>query len=329
MKILAADVGGTKTLLLLAELHGGVPRVLAESRFSSPDFDGLAPLVQAFCHRQGLPSADIDRACFGVAGPVTGDSARLTHLPWVLDAGELARSLGIRRVRLINDFQAVGHGLDALEASELVVLQEGRVEARGTRVLIGAGTGLGEGVLVWQQDGYEPLASEGGHVDFGPTDETQLALAAWLLRRLGRASYNDILCGPGLVRLHEFLRESGRHPQSEALERALAGAEDRAPVITDFALNRKDPAARAALDLFVQIYGAQAGNLALTCVARGGVYIAGGIAPRIIEALKAGGFIRAFNHKGPMTPLAESMRVAVVMNTRVGLLGALRCAQRL
>jgi len=329
MRILAGDIGGTKTLLQIAEVEGTHCKVLQEQRYDSRAYDDLAPMVSEFLHQAGKDAvAGLASACFGVAGPVSGERARLTNLPWQLDARQLAEQLGIARVCLINDFQAVGYGIEALAADDIHELQQGQEQPHAPRVLIGAGTGLGEGILVWQQDHYEALASEGGHVGFAPEDATQVALLQYLRERFERVSYNLILCGPGLVNIYQFLRDTGVARESAALNKALA-ASDPAAVVTRFALEANEPLAVKALDLFIAIYGAQAGNLALTCIATGGAYVAGGIAPKIIDRLKGGEFIRAFNDKGRMSHVTQTIPVRVVLNPRVGLMGAALSAGRL
>jgi glucokinase len=252
---------------------------------------------------------------------------RVTNLSWGLDSQTLTTEFGFPRLRLINDFQAVGYGIEALTHDDLVVLQQGQPEPRGVRAVLGAGTGLGQVVLIRQQQYYEAFPTEGGHVDFAPTDEEQVALWRYLRRRFERVSCERIVSGPGLVDVYAFFREQGDLPESPRLADEMQQG-NPATVISRAALTYGDPLARRALDLFVRVYGAQAGNLALSVLARGGLYIAGGIAPKIIDKLRDGGFMRAFLAKGRMASLLESVPVSVVMNENVGLLGATLAAVR-
>jgi glucokinase len=329
MHVLAGDIGGTHTRLRLAQCEDGCCCTLRDQHFLSQEYAGLAEILREFLKNESRP---IDTACLGVAGPVQesaqGQSVQVTHLPWRFESAALARRLGIARVRLINDFQAIGYGIETLNDSDLVVLQPGEPVRHGPRAVIGAGTGLGQGLLVWQQDHYEAIATEGGHADFGPTDELQIDLARYLMRSAGQASYELILSGSGLVRLYLFLRERSEAPEAAAVAAAMKSG-DPAAAITQAALELNDPLANKTLDLFVNIYGAQAGNLALTAGASGGVYIAGGIAPKIISRLADGRFLRAFLNKGNMSSYVRTIPVQVIMNPEVGLLGAVQVARRL
>jgi glucokinase len=332
VRVLGGDVGGTKTLLMVAKCSATGCEPLVERGYPSGAYPSLEPIVAEFL-QEALPAAGpVERACFAVAGPVhetgSGQHARITNLPWVLDSARLGARLGIPHVRLINDFQGVGYGIDALGPDDLVVLQTGHERTHAPRALIGAGTGLGEGFLVWHADHYEVYPSEGGHVDFAPGDALQIELLRSLLGELGRVSCERVLSGPGLVRIYAFLRERGEARESPDLHQAMAEG-DPAAAISRHALEHRDPLASLALELFVRIYGAQAGNLALTTLARGGVYLAGGIAPKIIDRLLTGDFLQAFNAKGRMAPLTAEMPVRVIRNPRVGLLGAALAASRL
>ncbi|HEX9626721.1 MAG TPA: glucokinase [Acidiferrobacterales bacterium] len=328
MPVLTGDIGGTKTLLQLADVEGGACRVLAERRFDSAAYKDLASMAQEFVAAE-RPAARVTGACFGVAGPVTTaggrQTAKLTNLPWRLDSASLARALDVPHVRLINDFQAVGYGLEALRPGDLSVLQPGRAEARAPRALIGAGTGLGVGVLVWSGDHYEVLPSEGGHVDFAPTDDRQIALLNFLRDRYKRVSVERVVSGPGLVNIYRFLAQQHGHATDDLSESQA----DPAAAISTAGAQGSDALAVEAMEIFVEAYGAFAGNLALSLLPRGGVYIAGGIAPKIVEMLRTGDFLNAFRDKGRMGALLEDIPVQVVMNPKVGLLGAALAAGRL
>lgn len=327
MIILAGDIGGTKTLLQLSRVTPGGREVLHEKRYASAEYGSFLPLAADFVEESSRSTGvRADSACFGIAGPVNGRKARTTNLPWNIDADELESSLGISTVRLINDFQAIGYGIEALQAADIVTLQEGKEQPHGTRVIIGAGTGLGQCFLVWHGDHYEVIASEGSHAGFAPSGQEQAALLEYLQKRYRWATWERAVSGPGLVNIFDFLadRMQASLPLQEAMQQ-----EDRAAAISRFGMQGSDPVAARALDLFVSLYGAQAGNLALTGLASGGVYIAGGIAPKILDKLKDGTFMRSFLDKDErMQPLLKAMPVRVVVNPDAGLLGCAVAASR-
>lgn len=325
--LLVADVGGTKTAIALATA-GPAPAIVEQFVYSSQDFDGLEAVVADFLARPEVArhGGAIGTACFSVAGPVADNASSLTNLGWKVDGAALARSFNLRAVRIINDFTAAGQGIESLSDAELTTLQAGMPVECGNRLVIGAGTGLGVGLLTWKDGGYAVHASEAGHADFAPVDELQDRLLVHLRRAFGRVSYERVVSGPGLMRIFSFLQENGAGIPSKQLQEASKKNTDTAEVIAEFAMSKLDPLAVRALDLFVSVYGAFAGNMALTTLAHGGVYIAGGIAPKIVAKLKDGTFMRAFTSKGRFSGLLESVPVRVVNNPRVGLLGALRVA---
>ena len=320
--LLAGDIGGTKTLLQLFEAGGSV---LAERRFDSAAFASLEQVVAAFLG--DFPSFPLAAACFGVAGPVDGGRASITNLPWQIDAAAISVEFRIPQVRLINDFQAVAYGIESLESRDMATLQAGVPQEHGVRAVIGAGTGLGECFMVWQGGHYSIFPSEGSHADFAPVDAQQIDLLRYLAARYGHVSYERLLSGTGLVNTFEFLRDSqGRQATAELQSAIKAG--NPAAAISGCAMGGKDELAVSALDLFARIYGAEAGNLALKVLARGGVYIAGGIAPQIMGKLEDGTFLRAFADKGRFVGLLKDIPVHVVLNPKVGLMGAARVAER-
>lgn len=325
MPVLAGDVGGTKTWLQIADFSQRRYVVLHERLYANQSYDSLTPIIQDFL--KGADAVSLEAACFGVAGPVNvtvdGQHTHLTNLPWLIDNRAISTALHIPKVRLVNDFQAVGYGIEALHRNDLVTLQAGTEKRHGARGLIGAGTGLGQGFLTWQGDHYEAWPTEGGHVDFAPIDETQIELLRYLIRLYGRASYERVLSGPGLVNVYRFFHQHAPLPAD------IAESLDPAPLITAAALEGKDPIAVRALDTFVTVYGAQAGNLALSVLASGGVYIAGGIAPRITRQLADGRFMRAFVTKGRLSPWIATVPVHIIVNPKVGLMGAALAASRL
>lgn len=302
--VLAGDIGGTKTLLLLAEADGLRP--VKEERFENRDYPNFSAILARFLdnHR---PTA----ACFAVAGPVADNRANMTNLPWTLDGHALAEELGLP-VRLINDFEAVGYGIDALTEADLETLQAGEPQPKGVRAVLGAGTGLGEGFMVWQGAGYKVFPSEGSHADFAPADEKQEGLLHYLREKYGHVSWERVVSGPGLAEIYVYLGGGGAEPAAIA-EAALAGT---------------DSAAVEALEIFVSVYGAEAGNLALKLLPKGGLYVAGGIAPKILAKMKDGGFLEAFLAKGRFAGLLATIPVQVVKNPKVGLLGAALVALR-
>lgn len=330
MRLLAGDIGGTKTLLRVAEYNAGRCRVIREQRFDSGAYKNFSSILHEFI---GAKNAEqIKAACFGIAGPIqsraAGQHVKVTNLPWEIASHDLVQEFGLARVFLINDFQAVGYAIEALGSDDTVVLQQAQAVMHAPRAVLGAGTGLGQGILIWQQDHYEPVATEGGHANLGPTDELQIELVRYLLKTVGHASYELVLSGHGLVRIYNFLKQRGQMTESASMATAMQSA-DPAPAITHAALEKNDALANQALDLFVDIYGAQAGNLALTAGATGGVYIAGGIALKIISRLKDGRFMRAFCSKGNMSSYVEAIPVQLIINPQPGLLGASLAASRL
>ena len=329
--ILAGDIGGTKTLLQVAEVSGTHVHVLKEQRFDSAVFPGLVPVVQTFLKNffGSNPQPEIiQSACFGVAGPINGRQASLTNLPWKLDADEIARACNFSHVTLINDFEAIGYGIAALQPEDFAVLQQGKQVPQGMQVVLGAGTGLGVCFLAWCGDHYQVIPSEGGHMDFAPADELQAELLQYLRQSLGHVSYERIVSGSGLVAIYQFLLHQTEQPESLELKAAIKTG-GVAAAIAEFAMSGKDALAARALEMFVRIYGAQAGNLALAVLARGGVYVAGGIAPKIISRMQEGGFMQAFLNKGRYQEMLSDFPVQVILNEKVGLMGAALVASRL
>lgn len=327
--LLAADVGGTKTEVGYGHIERGKLAILARRVYPSQEHPTLESLVDDFATRLRASGHDTpgSAACLAVAGPVKGNGASLTNLPWEIESGALAARYGFRAVRLINDFQAVGYGLAHLAPGELLNLQPGERVAHGPCIALGAGTGLGVTLLTYRAERYVVHPSEAGHMDFAPADPMQDDLLACLRRELGHVSYERVLSGSGLVRVFRFLLESGYGLPSTALEEAMQ-SEDPAGAISRYGVEGKDPLAACALNLFVQAYGAYAGNMALSVLARGGVYIAGGIAPKIAAKLQDGRFMAAFVDKGRFRDLLATIPVDVVMNPAVGLYGAFEVASQ-
>jgi len=322
MKVLAGDIGGTNARLAIADLGEGAPRIVKDQRYPSGSAPALAPIVRRFLD---AAAERVERACFGIAGPVVDGECRTPNLPWTVSARELARDLGIRHTTLINDFVAAAHGVGCLGPRDLVTLQEGKSDPHGTIALIGAGTGLGEGFLVWDGTRRRVCASEGGHADFAASDEPSWALRRSLLDEYGRVSWERVLSGAGLAQLYRHFAATGAGPERPDVRGEMEN-EDPAAVVTRHALAGDDAISGKALEAFVAAYGAQAGNLALTVLATGGVYLAGGIAPRIVAKLRDGTFLAAFRNKGRMADLMARIPVHVIVTPDVGLLGAARAA---
>ncbi len=324
--ILAGDIGGTKALLLLATVRQGLPQTVLERRYPVASFTDFSALLGRFvdeCRQLRGRSLRVGSACFGAAGPVSADSIQMTNLPWRLDAAAIAAEFGIGRVLLVNDFEAAATGVETLGVGDCTVLQSGEPRPRAARVVIGAGSGLGVAYVLPQGKRYRVIAGEGGHAGFAPADEEQMRLWRALHSQLGRVSVEHVVSGPGLVRIYEFL--CAELPQAQALQQS---ARSDGAAISRHALEQNDPLASRALDLFIACYGAAAGDHALAVDARGGVYIAGGIAPKILQRLAAGGFMAAFNAKGAHAQMNLRMPVRAVTTERLGLLGAALLAAR-
>lgn len=316
--ILAGDIGGTSTRLALFERGGPARAPLREARFGSREHASLEAIVRAFLdggHER------VTHAAFGIAGPVVGQRVEATNLPWTVAAETLRAPLGGAEVLLLNDLEANAWGLAELGERDFAVLQAGE-RAEGNRALIAAGTGLGEAILLRDGHRWRPSPSEGGHTDFGPRDPLEDELLAWLRARYGRVSYERILSGPGLADLYRFLSETGRGTEPADFAARFAAAPDPAAAVTAAALDGSCPRARLAVERFCAVYGAEAGNLALKALAVGGVFVGGGIAPRILPFLREEGFVRAFRDKGRLAPLVAGIPVAVILDDHTALWGA-------
>jgi len=324
VKVLAGDIGGTNARLALVEVTETTTRILHEHRYPSASAPGLAPIVRRYLAE--VPAAP-ERACYGIAGPIVNGECRTPNLPWTVSAQALAADTGIACTTIINDFDAAGHGVGRLAPSDLVTLQEGAPLEHGAIALIGAGTGLGEGFLTWDGTRYRVHPSEGGHVNFAARNDVEWGLRGTLMDEYGHVSYERLLSGAGLARIYRYLAVTGFAPERDELPREME-REDPAAVVTRHALAGDDPLAVKALDVFVSVFGSQAGNLALTVLATGGLYLAGGIAPRIVDKLRDGSFIAAFRNKGRLSDLAARIPVCVIMSPDVGLLGAAAAATR-
>ncbi len=320
--ILAGDVGGTKVHLALYDFINGELKHTRDQQFLSKHYTGLEEIVREF-----LAGERITTACFGVPGPVRDGRLRLTNLPWTLDRRELRNQLKIDLVFLLNDLEASGYGIAELSADQMVILSEGDAGQMGNRALIAAGTGLGEGFLVWDGHHHIPYPSEGGHADYAPRNEDEFDLLRFLRQKYnGRVSFERVVSGTGITNIFEFLRDvRGLEVPASLAERMLQ--EDPNSVITELALAAKSEICERTLDLFVSAYGAEAGNLALKVMSIGGLYVGGGIAPRIVSKLKDGTFMKAFIDKGRLSQLLVNTPVRIIMESRTPLLGAAAYAE--
>jgi glucokinase len=321
--LLAGDVGGTKTMLGLFERADPRPRPVETRAYPTNSFGSFTAILDAFARDVHKPFS-IDAAAAGVAGPVVGDTARLTNINWDISAAEIRARFGTARVRLLNDLEAMANGATVLAGDELAILQEGIARDDGNAVVIAAGTGLGEAYLHRVNGRLQPVASEGGHADFAARTDREIDLLNMLRRDYGRAEVEHVLSGPGIVNLHRLTHGRRECESTRGLDQA-----DTPAAITQAALDRRCAGCVEALSMFVSAYGAEAGNLAMRGMAIAGVYVGGGIAPKILPALRDGRFIEAFRAKGPMTPLVSRIPVKVILNAEAGLLGAAVYAQAL
>jgi glucokinase len=326
-RLLAGDIGGTKTILRLNELRADCSRTIAEVTYVSNDYPQLDAIIGEFLAQ--VPTGEVPQAaCLAVAGPVVKNTSTPTNLRWQIDAAKIAQQFGIPEVELINDFAAVGYGVLALEPEDLHVLQDEAATPHGTIAVLGAGTGLGEALLVWQQYQYQVLPLEGGHSDFAARNAEEIGLLKYLLGKHHRVSVERVVSGQGIVALYEYLCHAYPDQVSPKVSAAIT-EQTPAAVIAQQALAKTDPLCEKTLDMFVAAYGAEAGNLALKSLPQGGIYIAGGIGAKILPKMQDGTFIANFLDKGRLSPLLQKLRVSLVLNPKVGLIGAALIAERL
>lgn len=320
-RLLAGDLGGTKTVIALYESTEQGLSCQREDSFASASYGSLEDVVREFLAGE---TEKVDAVCFGVAGPVDVEKGRsqITNLPWLIEESGLKQATGAAFVKLLNDLEAAAYGLLQLPDEEFVELNSKAESARDNKAVIAAGTGLGEAILYWDGACYHAIATEGGHCDFAPNNPTEDALLNFLRGQCeGHVSYERILSGPGLFNIYQYLRETGFAPESPSLNAQLK-AGDPAQAISQWALEKKDPLCLETLRLFARIYGAEAGNLALKSLARGGVMIAGGIAPKILPVLRNGEFLQGFCDKGRFGSLLERLSVKIALNPKAPLIGA-------
>jgi glucokinase len=317
--LLAGDVGGTKTNLAVFSPDAGLRAPLAEATFPSGAYVSLEMLVNEFLSHNDL---EISRASFGVAGPVVAGRAKITNLPWEMAESRLEEELGFP-VRLLNDLESIAYAVPSLQPEDLATLNEGEVTPGGAIAIIAPGTGLGEAYLVWDGSHYRACASEGGHADFAPNNQLEIDLLRYLQDRFGHVSYERVCSGQGIANIYAFLRHGG-YEEPTWLAKRFAAVDDPTPVIVNAALGAQEPCriCDTALDVFASVLGAEAGNLALKVLSTGGVYLGGGIPPRILPVLKQDGFLEAFQYKGRFSGLLAHVPVHVILNPKAALLGA-------
>ena len=318
--ILAGDIGGTNARLAYFQPQNGSLQLISEQIFPSREYGGLGEIVVKFLKDSTHPEI----ACFGIAGPVRNGRVETSNLPWTIEQARLAQQIRLPATLLINDLEASAWGIGGLNSKDITALNQ-VPQGVGNQAVIAPGTGLGEAGLFWNGKRHEIFASEGGHVDFGPQGELQIELLRFLAKRYGHVSYERILSGPGLVNVYEFLRQRSSAEEPAGFEAQLKQA-DAAAAISHAALSGANPLAERALELWISVYGAEAGNLALKAMATGGIFLGGGISPKILPKLTGPTFMNAFLDKGRLRPLLESIAVQVITNDKAGLLGAARCA---
>jgi glucokinase len=316
LRVLAGDIGGTKTRLAIFDVAGAKLQSVAERSYPSGDFDTLDDIIEDFL---GAGDARPDAACFGVAGPVRNNEVDVTNLPWRISAAEIGARFRFDRVALLNDLEANAWGLRALEDKDFHILNAGVENPAGNAAIIAAGTGLGEAGLYRDGEHWRPFATEGGHTDFSPGSELEIELLRFLMARHGHVSWERLISGPGLVNIHDFLVHTRKHTVPGWLRDDMQ--QDPAAAISRAAQSGRDALCVEALELFVRLYGAEAGNLALKMMASGGMYLGGGIAPKILDQLESGAFMAAFRAKGRMQGLLDHMPVRVILNDRTALYG--------
>ncbi len=325
--ILAGDIGGTKTVIALFESSAEGLRPVREEVFASREYPSLEAILTKFLEA-GQGGHAVRLACFGMAGPVLEGRAKITNLPWQMDESTLARAIGASSVKLLNDLEATAYGMLYLAPRDFQTLSEGTAR-KGNIAVIAAGTGLGEAILFWDGKQHRAIASEGGHADFAPRGDEEMALLGYLHRKHGEhVSYERVLSGPGLLDLYRFLRESTAQPEPRWLAESLEQG-DPSAVVTETGITGKDPVCARAVEIFCSIYGAEAGNLALKCLALGGVLVGGGIAPKMLPVLTQDHFMRGFTAKGRYADLLRGLPVKIALNPRAALLGAAHYARGL
>ena len=319
--ILAGEIGATRTRLAAFETEGNRLQCVVEKIYMSQQHNGLSSILADFIKTEGIP---VHSACLGVAGPVRAGRSKISNLPWVIDAREVATQLRLNSVGLLNDLEAYAYGIDGLESKDFITLSEGADDAEGNRAVISAKTGLGIAGLYWDGFRHHPFACEGGHADFAPRNDLQMELLAYLQKKYGRISCERILSGPGIKNIYDFLRDAHKAEEPEWLRTAMSAAPDPPALISQLALDGKAAICDQALSIFVSVFGAETGNCALNFMSTGGIFIGGSIAAKIVPKMKDPLFLESFLDKGRMDIILRDMPVKILANDDSGLIGAAR-----
>jgi len=320
MILLAADIGGTHTRIQVCEAD----RLIVRMRYKNKDYSDLITIFNVFFVQNNINKASINSACFGIAGPITNNLIKITNLPWVINVSEIRNYLGVDKFEIINDFTAIGYGLESLQPKDLLTIQSGKINKLGSKAFIGAGTGLGVGFIAYYDNNkYIINPSEGGHVDFAPTTEQQIDLLRYLSKKYHHVSLERVLSGGGLVNIYNFLTNDAPNNHIDAASISALAMQSSSGV------QKQDLIAKQALEIFWQIYGAAAGNLALTALPYSGLYVVGGIAAKLAQQIQTSGFLQAFQNKGRMSELVTDIPLHIVLCEYVGLQGANICARNL
>lgn len=319
--ILAGEIGGTRTRLAAFDKDGSKLQLVVEKTYPSQEHGNLSEIVSAFIQSEGIP---VHTACFGVAGPVRRGRSKISNLPWVIDSRDLAKLLKLDSVGMINDSEAYAYGIDGLDSKDLVTLNEGSEDAEGNRAVLSARTGLGVAGLYWDGFRHHPFGCEGGHRDFAPRNALEVELLSYLQKKHGHISYERILSGPGIKNIYDFLRDSKTADEPASLKDQMAAATDPSALISQLAAEGKAPICEQAMTIFVGVYGAEAGNVALNFMSTGGVFIGGIVAARNVKKMKDPIFMKSFLDKGRMESLLKEIPVTIVLNDNSGLIGAAR-----
>src|SRR5579863_1660910 len=319
--ILAGEIGATRTRLAAFETEGNRLQSVVEKNYPSQEHDGLSGILADFIKTEGIP---VHSACLGVAGPVRAGRSKISNLPWVIDARDVAKQLRLNSVGLLNDLEAFAYGIDGLESKDFITLSEGLEDAEGNRAVISAKTGMGMAGLYWDGFRHHPFACEGGHADFAPRNDLQMELFAYVQKKHGHVSCERILSGPGIKNIYDFLRDAKKGEEPAWLQEQLGSAQDQPALISRLALEKKAAICEQTLAIFVSVFGAEAGNCALRYMSTGGIFIGGTIAAKIAPAMQSQGFMQAFLDKGRMEVLLKDMPVQIIANDDCGLIGAAR-----
>src|SRR6202041_3572146 len=319
--ILAGEIGATRTRLAAFETEGSRLQCGVEKNYMSQQHDGLSSILADFIKTEGIP---VHSACLGVAGPVRAGRSKISNLPWVIDAREVAKQLRLDSVGLLNDLEAFAYGIDGLESKDFITLSEGTEEAEGNRAVISAKTGLGMAGLYWDGFRHHPFACEGGHADFAPRNDLQMELLAYLQKKYGRISCERIVSGLGIKNIYDFLRDAHKAEEPQWLKDQMVAAPDAPALISQLAIEGKAAICDQTMKMFVSIYGAQTGNIALSFWATGGIFLGGSVAAKNLSLMKDPIFMQSYLDKGRMASLLKEMPITIVLNDDAGLIGAAR-----